>query len=953
MKEIVNALFLALLLALAAAPATAQGIASRQPIAPCGACLVLSLTPAQAQVVSDTGPRLAGLTIVVTAQPASLESAVAAVGRLREQGSDAGLILQDPAVGLTVAGAAVASLVVLDLTSVPMLDERTAFDVKTRATALRAATVRRLGLRLMRNQRAAAAGLGLAPYFDFVVLPEDAPAGTHDALEGLERWTSADAQAADDIASVLDLASAAPAARVLLPIAPGHEGLVPVLAALAAAVPPGLTRLNEVGVECEEACEADVFLDAATLDAVAVVRPSGAVSRLRIRPTATRIQVILPDSAALAGARGVEPIWQWQADGAELLLPAVSHPFVVRARGWQGPAETGFATGVEVAGQRTLRVEEIIARHQAADAAAKAVVRTLVSTGQTVLTFEAPGFAAPLAITARTTVFTSPAGTDVAQREIRVNGLALDTKGDELPRLPLIEPERVTTPPLAIALTEAYTYRLEGQETLSSHRCHVVAFRPRRNDRTLFSGRAWIDVETFGIARLDASQTGLPGPVVTSREIHDFDRATEQGVAVWLPSHSEVHQSYETASFTTPIHRVVSFERHLVNAPDFATRLDAAHGSDAVMMRDTPRGYRYLRRERAAGSGTRAAGTGTRTAGPRVLIPDRVQRVRTIAGGVTIDPNISVPLVFAGISYVNFDVLGTGAQIDGFFGGTYGRLAWSSPPIGRSGWRASGDAFGIAVSYNDRAFSRGVEQYRENVAQRPLHLSAGLVGPLAAGVRLRASYELDYTWYSRSSSTSPAFVVPASTPVHGLRVGLERQRGAWTLGGWWNRAWRQRWTAWGVPGQTGPPVGVFDRYAFRAARSIVWTPRVVGRVEAQWMGGRALDRFSRYAFGTFDNPLRGYPSASIRYDRGLVVRSALSWSAASHLRVDAFADGAAVRDPGLSTHAKAFPGVGAALEAPLPFSLLTSLEWGYGFQGVNTNGTRGTHVVRISVYKAF
>jgi len=29
------------------------------------------------------------------------------------------------------------------------------------------------------------------------------------------------------------------------------------------------------------------------------------------------------------------------------------------------------------------------------------------------------------------------------------------------------------------------------------------------------------------------------------------------------------------------------------------------------------------------------------------------------------------------------------------------------------------------------------------------------------------------------------------------------------------------------------------------------------------------------------------------------------------------------------------------------------VEWGYGLQGINTNGSRGTQVVRLSGYKVF
>jgi hemolysin activation/secretion protein len=119
------------------------------------------------------------------------------------------------------------------------------------------------------------------------------------------------------------------------------------------------------------------------------------------------------------------------------------------------------------------------------------------------------------------------------------------------------------------------------------------------------------------------------------------------------------------------------------------------------------------------------------------------------------------------------------------------------------------------------------------------------------------------------------------------------------------------------------------------------------------MAGRDLDRFSRYSFGTFDNRLRGYPSALIRYDRGAVLRGALAWAAAPLIRVDAFADTAAVHDPGFGRRSRSYTGIGAAIEVPAPFGTLVAVEWGYGFQGINSNGSRGTQVVRISGYKMF
>jgi hypothetical protein len=118
------------------------------------------------------------------------------------------------------------------------------------------------------------------------------------------------------------------------------------------------------------------------------------------------------------------------------------------------------------------------------------------------------------------------------------------------------------------------------------------------------------------------------------------------------------------------------------------------------------------------------------------------------------------------------------------------------------------------------------------------------------------------------------------------------------------------------------------------------------------MDGANLDRFSRYSFDAFENRLRGYPTASIRFDRGAVVRSVTSWSARGW-RVDAFADMAVVRDPGFGDAMLGYPGLGAALEAGGPLGTLWSVEWGYGFRARRQDGGLGTQAVRVTGYRSF
>ena len=187
-----------------------------------------------------------------------------------------------------------------------------------------------------------------------------------------------------------------------------------------------------------------------------------------------------------------------------------------------------------------------------------------------------------------------------------------------------------------------------------------------------------------------------------------------------------------------------------------------------------------------------------------------------------------------------------------------------------------------------------------------------------------------------------------------MRLALDGQRAGWAAGVWWNGAVRAGWRRWGgEPGEFRREDRNFQRFGATLSRSMSFSPTLVTRLDAAVMGGKDLDRFSRYTFGTFDNRLRGYPAAFVRYDRGLVVRSALAWSVARLARVDGFLDTALVRDRGYGLNYRSYTGTGAALEAPLPYGILGAVEWGFGFRGVNGDGSRGTHVIRVSALKIF
>ncbi len=243
----------------------------------------------------------------------------------------------------------------------------------------------------------------------------------------------------------------------------------------------------------------------------------------------------------------------------------------------------------------------------------------------------------------------------------------------------------------------------------------------------------------------------------------------------------------------------------------------------------------------------------------------------------------------------------------------------------------------------------------ENIRQRPAEASVWVLRPLTPRVSFHVGYELDYTHLAATEATADNFVVPADQVVHGARFSLEAQRAGWNTSVWWNPARRSGWRAWGRvgSGEYNPSHDDFQRYGASISTGRVLNPRLVAHVEAAWMSGADLDRFSRYSFGTFDNRLRGYPSALIRYDRGAVLRTAVGWGISRMVRMDGFVDSAAVHDPAFGPGLRNYTGIGGALEVPLLFGTLLAVEWGYGFRGINSNGTVGTQVLRVSGYKVF
>jgi hypothetical protein len=55
----------------------------------------------------------------------------------------------------------------------------------------------------------------------------------------------------------------------------------------------------------------------------------------------------------------------------------------------------------------------------------------------------------------------------------------------------------------SLLTTHNYSFRLTGQDVLSGRRCHLLELAPLRKDKHLIRGRAWVDMEDFGIVHIE------------------------------------------------------------------------------------------------------------------------------------------------------------------------------------------------------------------------------------------------------------------------------------------------------------------------------------------------------------------------------------------------------------------------------------------------------------------
>jgi hypothetical protein len=603
----------------------------------------------------------------------------------------------------------------------------------------------------------------------------------------------------------------------------------------------------------------------------------------------------------------------------------------------------GFDEYLDVSGDRQLPVEEILRRLQAfEDDQARRLdhyqaTRTLHLRFQSFQgSFEASYSGDFFSETGR--------GYDWVWKDFYVGGVKWRSK--KLPKVPLIQPEKVASLPVEIRLTKDYEYRLRGTATVDGRDCWVVDFKPLgpTPGRSLYRGTVWVDREVYARVRTRATQVGLEGSVLASEETHFFAPVDDGGrPAGWsresfiLPVRISGQQTLSVLSVTLPVEVETVLENIQINSEDYAGNRAMALASDSTMVRDTDEGLRYLRKD---------------DAGERYVETEVDSDRLFLVGGVFWDESVDYPLPLAGVNYLDLDFKNTGAQVDVFFAGAFLAAGIADPQLFGSRWNGGANLNGLFFKAGDELYRDGVVEPEEEIKRRTASADLFVGRPFAKFLSFELTYRLRREDFSRADDTAEDFVLPQDTLTHTLRASVQYNRAGYRLGLLGDTNRRADWQFWGLPenDEYHPDQKEYVRWRVNFGKTW-WLPKFRRiRFLVEHLDGSHLDRFSGYDFGMFgDATVSGYQSGLVRAEKANGAHLSAGINYFEKIRFDLKADAVWASNAATGLDNELLAGVGLEGTLTLPWQLIMNFEGGYALAGPG----KGNIALRVFFLKLF
>ncbi|HVR97064.1 MAG TPA: hypothetical protein VMW27_10645, partial [Thermoanaerobaculia bacterium] len=624
------------------------------------------------------------------------------------------------------------------------------------------------------------------------------------------------------------------------------------------------------------------------------------------------------------------PSGQATAGGLELTIPDPQRVVVLGLERATAAEREGVEEKVTVASQREMPVEEILRRLQAFEDAQTRRLERYSAINTTHLRFQPSAGTQTIEATLQGPFFFSKeTGSDWAWETLFVNGVRW--RGNTIPEIPLIQPEKAAALPLEIHFSRQYRYRLRGSDRIGDRDVWVVDFAPAgpaEEGGKLYQGTVWVDKQVYARLRTRAIQVGLEGEVISNEETLHYRPIDAQGnSAAWssqsfiLPLRLISQQILSVLNTATVIERETLLSDVRINPADFEEKRQQIAQSDVTMVRDTDKGLRYLVKD---------------DSGERVVLEGFDTGKLFAVGGVFYDDALDYPLPLIGINYLSFDFKGSGNQLNAFFAGALLVADIAEPRLFGSRFDAGADVFALAVPITDTLFRDDDEVNEEDVELRTGNVGFKLGHPLGNFAKLGAEYSLIYFNYGSADDTASNFVVPSDHILHALdlRASYSRSGYGFSMTGSYNH--RSQWDFWGLPGnpEWNEDKQDFLRWEARASKNWYLPSFQKVGLELDYASGSDLDRFNKYQFGFFGGTrVHGYQSNRVRASEVLSGHLSYGFEIGEFLRLEGLGDVALATDEDTGLDQELLAGLGIQGAFMGPWETLINLDLGVPVAG--------------------
>jgi hypothetical protein len=620
------------------------------------------------------------------------------------------------------------------------------------------------------------------------------------------------------------------------------------------------------------------------------------------------LQSFLPSAPELRdpGAGGELPVSDFDYDAsrnvASVRVPVLDRPLVLVY-----PAPT---SGASVTASVGLGVDEIIARHQQAQAGIDNAVDNYLATVRDEIHFR-PTPVDSFDVIMERRFYLDREGSEWEELSFSLNGARW---GSDRPAFPLLQPEKVLSLPLDLRLNQDYRYELSGEDSIRGHDCYVLRFEPTSSSRSLYSGRVWIDRTSFHKIQVEVVQTELSAPVVSNAETYRYQQQGDvDGMPVYLLTELSSKQLVLIAGRNLLVEKESRFYDVQVNSDAFDELRQTARNSERIMLRDTDEGLRYF----------------VKQGGRRVVSEELTRSAKALAMGTTIDPSFDFPLPIFGLNYLDFDFLDRNAQFALLFGGVFALGNIQKSGLFGGPIDVSFDFFGIAVPGNDVIFDQDGEVEESSLRTVPATMGVNFGWQATGFQKVTARYDYRYDYFGRDETTSDEFVTPVSTVTNGFTLGYEHRRRGYSLLASGSFAHRAGWEPWGDVSKFDPDTQSYWKYRLVGKKDFFFKTFHKIHVDAGFFGGERLDRFTKYQFGLFDETrVRGVPSTAVRFSELVLARASYSFNVFDQFRFEVFYDRAWGDDPEQGFDRIAFSGLGAGFNVRGPWHTIVRADIG-------------------------